>query len=80
MFTYRYRELAVALEKKGEVRLALAKTLRVNPEEIFNLEVERFSLDSRRKGDLHWSYNVVFDLKRKVRATGNNAKRHCSDG
>ncbi|MBQ3779000.1 MAG: NAD(P)-binding protein [Fibrobacter sp.] len=74
MFTYRYRELAVALEKKGEVRLALAKTLRVNPEEIFNLEVERFSLDSRRKSDLHWSYNVVFDLKRKVRATGNNAR------
>ena len=74
MFTYRYRELAVALEKKGEVRSALAKTLRVNPEEIFNLEVERFSLDSRHKGDLRWSYNVVFDLKRKVRATGNNAR------
>ena len=74
MFTYRYRELAVALEKKGEVRSALAKTLRVNPEEIFNLEVERFSLDSRRKGDLRWSYNVVFDLKRKIRATGNNAR------
>ena len=74
MFTYRYRELAVALEKKGEVRSALAKTLRMNPEEIFNLEVERFSLDSRRKGDLRWSYNVVFDLKRKIRATGNNAR------
>ena len=74
MFTYRYRELAVALEKKGEVRSALAKTLRVNPEEIFNLEIERFSLDSRRKGDLRWSYNVVFDLKRKIRATGNNAR------
>ena len=74
MFTYRYRELAVALDKKGEVRSALAKTLRINPEEIFNLEVERFSLDSRRKGDLRWSYNVVFDLKRKVRATGNNAR------
>jgi len=74
MFTYRYRELAVALEKKGEVRSALAKTLRVNSEEIFNLEVERFSLDSRRKGDLRWSYNVIFDLKRKVRATGNNAR------
>ena len=74
MFTYRYRELAVALDKKGEVRSALSKTLRVNPEEIFNLEVERFSLDSRRKGDLRWSYNVVFDLKRKVRATGNNAR------
>ena len=74
MFTYRYRELAVALEKKGEVRSALAKTLHVNPEEIFNLEVERISLDSRRKGDLRWSYNIVFDLKRKVRATGNNAR------
>ena len=74
MFTYRYRELAVALEKKGEVRSALAKTLRIHPEEIFNLEVERFSLDSRRKGDLRWSYNVVFDLKRKVRANGNNAR------
>ncbi len=74
MFTYRYRELALPLNKKGEVRFALAKTLRVNPEEIFNLEVERFSLDSRRKGDLRWSYNVVFDLKRKVRATGNNAR------
>ena len=74
MFTYRYRELAVALEKKGEVRSTLAKTLRVNPEEIFNLEVERFSLDSRRKGDLRWSYNVIFDLKRKIRATGNNAR------
>ena len=32
MFTYRYRELAVALEKKGEVRLALAKTLRWTPD------------------------------------------------
>ena len=74
MFTYRYRELTVALDKKGEVRSALAKTLRVNPEEIFNLEVERFSLDSRRKGDLRWSYNVVFDLKRKVHVTGNNAR------
>ena len=74
MFTYRYRELALPLDKKGEVRFALAKTLRIHPEEIFNLEVERFSLDSRRKGDLRWSYNVVFDLKRKVRATGNNAR------
>ncbi len=74
MFTYRYRELAVALRKKGEVRAALARELRVHEEEIFNLEVERFSLDSRRKGDPHWSYNVVFDLKRKVRATGNHAK------
>ncbi|MCQ2108781.1 MAG: NAD(P)-binding protein [Fibrobacter sp.] len=74
MFTYRYRELAVPLRKKGEYRAALARELRVHEEEIFNLEVERFSLDSRRKGDPHWSYNVVFDLKRQVRATGNHAK------
>lgn len=74
MFTYRFRELPVALSKKGEYRTALARELRVNPEEIFNLEVERFSLDSRRKGDPKWSYNVIFDLKRQVRATGNQAK------
>ena len=74
MFTYRYRELPVALKKKGCVREALAKELRLDPEEIFNLEIERFSLDSRRKNDLHWSYNVVFDLKRQVKASGNNAR------
>ncbi len=74
MFTYRYRELSVALAKKGKFREALAKELRLHPEEIFNLQVERFSLDSRRKGDPKWSYNVIFDLKREVRATGNHAK------
>ena len=74
MFTYRYRELPVALEKKGEVRSALARELRMNPEEIFNLEVERFALDSRRKGSPHWSYNVVFDVERPLRASGNAAR------
>ena len=74
MFTYRYRELSVALAKKGKYREALAKEIRLHPEEIFNLQVERFSLDSRRKGDPKWSYNVIFDLKREVRATGNHAK------
>ena len=74
MFTYRYRELSVALAKKGEYRAALARELHLHPEEIFNLQVERFSLDSRRKGDPKWSYNVIFDLKREVRATGNHAK------
>lgn len=74
MFTYRFRELTVALNRKGEYRAALARELRVHPEEIFNLQVERFSLDSRRKGDPKWSYNVIFDLKHQVRATGNHAK------
>ena len=74
MFTYHYRELSVALAKKGKYREALAKEIRLHPEEIFNLQVERFSLDSRRKGDPKWSYNVIFDLKREVRATGNHAK------
>lgn len=74
MFTYRYRELPVALNKKGEYRAALARELRVHPEEIFNLQVERFSLDSRRKGDPKWSYNVIFEVKRQLRSTGNHAK------
>ena len=74
MLTYRYRELEVALEKKGEVRGALARELRLNPEEIFNLEVERFALDSRRKGHPHWSYNVIFETKRPLKA-GKNAAR-----
>ena len=64
----------MALNKKGEYRTALARELRVHPEEIFNLQVERFSLDSRRKGDPKWSYNVIFDVKRQLRATGNHAK------
>ena len=74
MFTYRYRELPVALEKKGEVREALARELRVHPENILNLAVERFALDSRRKGNPHWSYNVIFDVERPLHATGNAAR------
>lgn len=74
MFTYRYRELPVALEKKGEIRGALARELRLHPEKIFNLEVERFALDSRRKGAPHWSYNVIFDVERPLRASGNAAR------
>ena len=74
MFTYRYRELPIALEKKGEVRSALARELRLNPEQIFNLEVERFALDSRRKGAPHWSYNVIFETERPLRASGNAAR------
>ena len=74
MPTYRYRELIVELAQKGKFREALARELRLHPEEIFNLQVERFSLDSRRRGDPKWSYNVIFDLKREMRATGNHAK------
>jgi len=74
MFTYRYRELPVALEKKGQLREALARELRLHPEKIFNLEVERFALDSRRKGAPHWSYNVIFDVERPLRASGNAAR------
>ena len=74
MFTYRFRELAVALHKKGDVRAALAREIRVHPEKIFNIEVERFSLDSRRKGDPHWSYNVIFDVASPLRTTGSSAR------
>lgn len=74
MNTYRFRELPVDLSKKGLVREALAKALRLHDEEIFNLEVERFALDSRRKGNPHWTYNVIFDVNRKLKATGNAAR------
>lgn len=74
MLTYRYRELPVSLEKKGKVREALARELRLHPEKIFNLEVERFALDSRRKGAPHWSYNVIFDVEHPLRASGNAAR------
>lgn len=74
MFTYRYRELPVALQHKGEVRTALARELHIHPEKIFNLEVERFALDSRKKGNPHWSYNVIFDVQQQLRA-GKNAAR-----
>ena len=50
MYSYCFHELPVALEKKGKFREALAKELKLHPEQIFDLEVERFSLDSRRKG------------------------------
>ena len=74
MFTFRYRELQVALNRKGEVREALARELRLHPESIFNLEVERFSLDCRRKGDPKWNYNVIFDVEKPLRASGNAAR------
>ena len=74
MHSYCFHELSVALNKKGLFREALAKTLKLHPDQIFNLEVERFSLDCRRKGDPHWSYNVRFDVQNKLKPFGNNAK------
>ena len=74
MFTYRFRELQAALDHKGQVREALARELRVHPECIFNLEVERFSLDCRRKGDPKWNYNVIFDVEKPLRVSGNAAR------
>ena len=78
MPTYRFRELEVPLQKKSEVRESLARALKIHPEEIFNLKVERFALDSRRRGEPHWSYNVKFDVDDskagKIKATGNHAK------
>ena len=74
MFTYRFRELQVALNRKGEVREALARELRLHPESIFNLEVERFSLDCRRKGDPKWNYNIIFDVEKPLRVSGNAAR------
>lgn len=71
---YRYRELAVPLERKNDVRAVLSRELRLHSEEIFNLKVERFALDSRKKGFPHWSFNVAFECNKTLRNLGNVAK------
>lgn len=58
---YQYRELHVDLDKKDNVAQALAHTLRIPLNAIQNLNIERLSLDSRKKNRPHWSYNVSFE-------------------
>ena len=66
MKKYRFRELNVPLSKKNDVDLVLAKELRLDKGEIKNLEVEKFSLDSRRKGSPHFSFTVHFNCTRDL--------------
>lgn len=66
MKAYRFRELNVPISKKDEVPAVLAKELRLDPGEIRNLKVERFSLDSRRRGSPHYSYTVSFECSRNL--------------
>ena len=63
---YHFRELSLPLQKKGEVANALAHALNLREDEIFNLEVERFALDSRKRSAPHWSYNVRFETAKKL--------------
>ena len=68
---YHFRELSLPLQKKGEVANALAHALNLREDEIFNLEVERFALDSRKRSAPHWSYNVRFEtLKNLLESAG----------
>lgn len=66
MKKYRFRELNVPISKKDEVPLVLAKGLRIDKGEIKNLKVERYSLDSRRRGSPHFSYTVNFECTRDL--------------
>lgn len=61
MSTYRFRELKVPLEHKNDVQASLARALGVPEGAITRLDVDRFALDSRKRGAPHWSYNVRFD-------------------
>ena len=63
---YHFRELSLPLQKKGEVANDLAHALNLREDEIFNLEVERFALDSRKRSAPHWSYNVRFETAKKL--------------
>lgn len=66
MNAYHFRELSVPLEKKGAVTEALAHALGLKPDEILNLKVERFALDSRKRNAPHWSYNVRFETAKRL--------------
>lgn len=69
LFSYHFRELSVPLEKKGEILEALSHAAKIPKDSILNLEVERFALDSRKRGAPHWSYNVRFDTAKKLSPT-----------
>jgi len=64
--SYLFRELQVPLSQKERVQETLVQALHVRAQEISHLEVERFALDSRKKGNPHWSYNVRFDSAREL--------------
>ena len=66
---YHFRELSIPLSQKGLVAQALARALHVREDEIFNLEVERFALDSRKRNAPHWSYNVRFEIAKRLPTT-----------
>ncbi len=63
---FRFRELSVPITKKEDVQQILARTLRIDAGEIKNLTVERFSLDSRQKNALHFSYTLCFNCTRDL--------------
>jgi hypothetical protein len=65
-YSYLFRELQVSLTQQDRVQEALAQALHIRAPEISSLEVERFALDSRKKGNPHWSYNVRFDCAQKL--------------
>lgn len=52
MNAYHFRELSVALTQKDKVLEALAHALNIQEQEILNMKVERFSLDSRKEASL----------------------------
>lgn len=66
MMRYRFRELSVPISKQDDIPLLLARTLRVDIGEIKNLEVERYSLDARKRNHPKYSYTLAFDCSRKL--------------
>lgn len=66
MIRYRFRELSVPITKKDDIPLILSKNLRVDPGEIKNLKVERYSLDCRKRNSPKYSYTLSFDCTRNL--------------
>lgn len=66
MKRYLFRELRVPLTRKDDVQNVLAEALGIKPHELKNLQVERFSLDSRKRGFPHFSYTLSFGCERTL--------------
>ena len=60
--TYIFRQLKVPLNRKEDVKKVLAEELRLSHSVLQNVELERMSLDSRKRGRPHWVCQVRFQV------------------
>jgi uncharacterized FAD-dependent dehydrogenase len=59
---YRFELFIPITLKNVELQKQLARKLRVSPDTVINLKIERKSLDSRDKKNIRWIYKILFEL------------------